>query len=50
MNVKGTRNSFFFGTGVEKNFVGFLEAVGPLHIHTKVLTTFIMIFWHNSST
>lgn len=31
MNVKGSRNRIF-GTGVEKIFMGFLEAVRPLHI------------------
>ena len=48
LNVKVTTNRIS-GTVVEKKFIKFLEAVWPLHIHIKVLTTFIMLFWHNSS-
>ena len=44
MNVKGTRNRIS-GTGVEKKFMEFLEAVCTL---TPMLRTFVLLFWHNS--
>ena len=40
MNAKDT----IFGTVVEKKFTELSEAVSPLHIHIKVLTTVMMIF------
>ena len=43
-NVKGPRIRIF-GASVEKKIMGYLKAVGPLHIHIKVSITFIMMFW-----
>ena len=48
IDVKDSRNRSSV-TSVEKKLMEFLEAVWPLQVHVKVLTTFIFLFCHNSS-
>ena len=45
MNVKSTRNRISGYRCLKKKF---MEFRGSLHIHTNVLRTFVLLFWHNS--